>query len=314
MKCLESILVYGVSNSGKTTQVQELGKWVNRKLQKKVRLVSCSGGGWTSIMPAIKAGIVVPTFIRERAYPLNTLDKMTRGWWPENPDDPLSPLLPPEKQKDWNDVGGVVFDSLTESATWMMNNLANREARGDIKISQLSIKFRDGDTDYGSPALAHYGNVQNRFEELVAASKCLGGKYVMWTALELKSTDDNSRLPLYGPDIVGKAKTAQCGAWFDNTLHLYITGAGGMKKGPAIHRMYLTTHFEDDGIPYIAKNRGHYYFPLPEYLEGKEASVYKFLELLQDSHEKATKVFMSEIKEDNRQVDYSKPLTEKDKK
>lgn len=297
-KCQESLLIYGVSGAGKTTQIAELAKWVYRKTGKKTRLVSCSGGGWTSILPAIQAGIVIPTYIRSREFPVETLDKMTKGWWPSDPDDSNSPLLAPEKQ-DLKDVGAVAFDSMTEACEWMMSYITNAEAAGKMKISSQPMKFRDGATDFGSPSMAHYGNIQTRITDFVTNTKGLSGMYVMWTALELKSTDDNSRLPLYGPDVSGKAKTAIASAWFDNTLHLYITGAGGLKKGPSIRRLYLSTHFEDDQIPYVAKNRGHYYAPLPEFLEGDKCSLDVFMKLLEESHEKAKAKFMSEMKIDS---------------
>jgi energy-coupling factor transporter ATP-binding protein EcfA2 len=286
-KCVESILVYGVSGAGKTTQAQELAKFIHKSTGKKTRLVSMSGGGWTSIQPAVDVGIVIPTYVRGREYPVETLKKLCEGWWPSDPDDPKSPLIPIDKHKDWKDVGGVVYDGITEGCQWLMSYMTNAEAAGLFKISSQPMKFKDGGTNFGSPSMAHYGNIQQRIEDFVGLSKGLMGVYVMWTALELKSTDDNTRLPMYGPEVIGRAKTASVGAWFDNTLHLYLTGQGGLKKGKVERRLYLTNHFEDDGIPYIAKNRGHFYAPLPEFLEGDEASVYTFLEKLGESHQKA---------------------------
>jgi len=295
-QCKESICIYGVPGAGKTTQAQELAKYVHRKLGKKIRLASTSGGGWTSIQPAIDIGIIVPAYLRGRDHAVETMDQITRGYWPENVDDPKSPMLPPDKQKDYGDIGGYVFDGITESADWMMEKLNAAEARGEIKISALSIRFQDGKTQYGSPAMAHYGLVQSRITGFIAQSRTLADMYLLWTALELKATDDNSRLPLYGPDVIGRAKTASSPAMFANTLHLYLTGAGGLKKGPVIRRLYLTTHFEDDGIPYLAKNRGHYYAPLPEYLEGKDCSLYVFLEKLEESYKEASAKLTQELK------------------
>lgn len=295
-KCKESILIYGMSGAGKTTQAQELAKFINNRLHKKLRLASCSGGGWTSIQPAIDAGIIVPTYIRSRKFPVETLDKISRGFWPEHPDDPESPLLPPERQRDWDDIGGLTNDSLTEGCEWMMSYINSQEAAGKIKISSQSANFKDGETNYGSPSMAHYGNVQSRIADFVAQSKTLRDWYIMWTALELKATDDIARLPLYGPDIVGKAKTATACAWFDNTLHLYMTGAGGLKAGTVQRRLYLTNHFETDQIPYVAKNRGHFYAPLPEFLEGDKCSLAVFLQLLEESHTKAKEKLIAELK------------------
>ena len=295
-KCRESTLIYGVSGSGKTTQVQELALWVQHKTGKKTRLVSASGGGWTSIIPAVESGLVVPTYIRGRSHPVETLNKMTQGWWPQDPNDPASPLISPNQQKDWNDIGGYAFDSMTEACEWMMSFMTNAEAAGTFKISAQPMKFKDGDTYFGSPSMAHYGNIQTRISDFVSNSKGLRDMYVMWTALELKATDDNTRLPLYGPDVSGRAKTAIAPAWFDNTLHLYITGQGGLKKGHAVRKLYLTTHFEDDQIPFVAKNRGHFSFPLPECLEGEECSLYKFMELLEASQAKASAQFKERVK------------------
>jgi hypothetical protein len=294
-KCTESLLVYGISGSGKTTQVQELSKYVYKKTGKKTRLVSMSGGGWTSIMPAVSAGLVDPCYIRSRDKAVETLQRFSMGWWPIDVEDPTSPLAPPEKQQNWKDVGAIAYDGITEGCEWLMSYMVGNEAAGKMKISQLSANFKDGETNFGTPSLAHYGNVQSRIADFVGFSKAIRDVYIMWTALELKATDDNSRLPLYGPDISGKAKTAIAGAWFDNTLHLYITGQGGLKKGTSIRRLYLSTHFEDDQIPFVAKNRGHFYSPLPEYLEGEKCSLAVFLELLEESHKKATERFMSEI-------------------
>lgn len=295
-KCIESFLVYGVSGSGKTTQVQELARWIHDHGGKRTRLVSTSGGGWTAIKPAIEAGLVIPTYIRTREHPIETLDKMTQGWWPADPKDPTSKLIPPEKQEDWNDIGAYAFDSMTESCEWMMSYMNNEEAAGNIKVSAQPMKFRDGNTNYGSPSQAHYGNIQMRISDFVANSKGLRGKYVLWTALELKATDDNTRLPLYGPDVSGKAKTAIASAWFDNTLHLYITGRGGLKKGEKEHRMYTCNHFEDDTIPFVAKNRAHYSFPIDQALVGNDCTLYNFIELLEESQKKATEKFKSTMK------------------
>lgn len=300
-KCRESILLYGVSGAGKTTQGQEFAAAVQKRTSRKTRLVSCTGGGWTSIQPVVELGLIEPLFVPDRDFPVETIDKLSKGYWPEHPADPLSPLLPPEKQKDWKDVGGVMFDSLTEMCAWMMTGAVAREAAGQIKISAQPIRFQDGATQFGTPSIAHFGVFQGRIEDCVRNSKGLDGRYILWTALELKSVDvELSKLPVYGPDIIGKAKTAVAGAWFDNTLHLYITGQGGMKKGTAERRMYFTTHFEDDGVPYVAKNRGHMYAPISkyvgaDYLSGEKLSLDYFLELLDRSQAEAKEILSKKL-------------------
>jgi hypothetical protein len=167
-----------------------------------------------------------------------------------------------------------------------MRNAVRREANKEIKIAgqAISVSFRDGETTYGAPAMGHFGAIQNHIENCVSNSKNLEGKYIVWTSLELKAADDNTRMPLYGPDVIGKAKTSVAPAWFDDCLHLHYVQQAGKA---ATRRMYLQSHFESDGIPYAAKNRGHRLAPLPEYLEGADLSLGVFLKKIQESHAKA---------------------------
>jgi hypothetical protein len=171
-----------------------------------------------------------------------------------------------------------------------MRNAVRREANKEIKISaqNVAVSFRDGESTFGGPAMAHYGVIQTHIENCVAASKSLVGKYIVWTSLELKTTDENTRLPLYGPDVIGKAKTSVAPAWFDNCLHLHFVQPAAGK--PAVRRLYLQTHFESDGIPYAAKNRGHRLAPLPEFLAEEDLSLKVFYEKLEESHKKAMEI------------------------
>lgn len=301
MKCIESINVYGGSGTGKTHQCGELAMWVNVKGGKKLRLVSVSGGGWTPIQPHVDSGIVEPTYIRDRAWPFYVMEKMAKGWWPADPQDPLSPLIPPKDQKDWKDVGAVAFDGLSEACDWLMSTSVAREAAGEIRISQesLSARFTDGNKDtkevvnVGTPGRAHYLVIQNAMTDYVSFSRAIPDVFVLWTALELRATDDVTKLPIYGPQVSGKAKTSDAAAWFEDTLHL--TGVID-SKGKTLRRLWLQRHIEpDDSVPYLAKVRANSLCPLPPYLEAGDCSLYKFLDLLYSSQEKAKDLLTQKI-------------------
>lgn len=280
-KCIESIMLWGPTGGGKTSQAQELALYTAVKFEKKVRLISCSGGGWTVIQPAVDAGMVEPTFIAERQYPIETLDRMTKGWWPEDANDPRSPLIPPEKQgKRWDDVGALFFDSATEMCSWMMRTMVAREAAGQVKISaeSLAARFKDGDTNYGTPGRAHFGTIQNYIEQFINQSKQISGIYTVWTALELRTSDETTRIPVYSPDLIGKAKSSSSPAWFDDCLHLTLVDTKTGKE----RRMYQITHtIGDDPIPYLAKTRNPLGTTVPDYLTGQDFSLYNFLSQLE---------------------------------
>jgi hypothetical protein len=286
-KCIESIGLYGPSGAGKTTQTQELASYVRKRFGKDkfVRLISASGGGWSSIQAAVDLGMVKPLFVRDRLYPFETLKHLCNGKWPLNPEDPTSKLVDPKDQKDFENCLGYVFDSGTEIADWMMSDAVNREAVGEIKVSgeAISVKFRDGQTMFGAPGRGHFGAIQNNLEQAVAWSKGLGGKYVMWTFLELKTADEYGRV-IYGPDLIGNKKTPKIPAWFEDTIHLYFVQD---KAKGAVRRMYLQRHYEADGIPYDAKTRAPKGCPLPEFLEGDDFSIGRFLELMEGAQAKA---------------------------
>lgn len=289
-KCISSNLIYSVSGGGKTTQLGEAAIFIHKTQGKKFRLASASGGGWGPIQSLVDLGIVIPTFIVNRVNSWNTIDKLTKGWWPKDPDDPSSPLIPPTDQPDWDQIGGYGFESLTEISEWIMYKAVQEEAAGKKKFSAQApaAKFMDGDAHYGVPAQHLYLVIQNHMAQWVAQSKALSGKYVFWTALENKSVDENTKQPVYGPAISGNAKTSIAPAWFDNVLHIHLEGRlkeGG--KATKTRKMYTGIHFEENGIPYLAKNTASKYAPIPEFLTGNDLSMIRFFELLEESKEAA---------------------------
>ena len=288
-KCSESILLFGASGVGKTSQSLELALYTAMKKSKKTRLVCCSGGGWTVVQPGVEEGLIEPTYIRDRANPVETLDRMTKGWWPADPQDPASPLIPPEKQKDWANVGAIFYDGISEACEWTMQTMVSKEARGEVRISTegLAARFKDGDTFYATPGRAHYGTIQNNIGNFVAQSKSIPDRYIVWTALELKATDDVTRVPIYGPDVIGKAKSSVAPAWFDDTLHLTMVPVLQGKIMKNERRMYLTQHtIGDDPVPYLSKTRIPVGVVVPDYLTGDAFTLYAFLSLLDSSVDK----------------------------
>lgn len=303
-KCIQSVLVYGISGVGKTTQIGKAAEFVYNKTGKKTRLASTSGGGWGSIDPQVELGIVEPCYLLNRKYPYETLQRMSRGWWPEDANDSDSPLVEPSKQKSWADVGALAFDSVTEGAEWVMRYSVEAEAKGVIRISgqQPAAKFQEhqGGDFFGSPSMGMYGTIQNYFGQFVAQSTAIPGRYIFWTALELKGTDENTRLPLYGPEIIGKAKTSGAPAWFNHVLHLCFVGQSAKSRGE--RRMYFESHFEE-GIPCLAKNTASLYVPLvqlnggKEYLEGDKVSLDWFLSMLEESKERTLAMLKESLTE-----------------
>lgn len=290
-KCIESVCVYSKSGEGKTTQIEFFSKVVRERLgeDKVVRLASANADGWSVIQPAVDMGWIAPLWVPARPYPIQTFDRLTQGWWPENPSDPASPLLPPAKQKDWGRVGGIAFDSGTDYADIVMRYMLAREAepRSTFRAAAQAAAniYKDGaaedETGYAAAAMGHYGSDQNRIDQFVNQSKNLEGKYILWTFLEDKGKDPVTKAAVYAPDVIGSALNGKVPSWFGRTVRLAVYGLGAQKK----RRMYLHNHYEPgDPVPYLANVRDHWMAPLPDFLENEAANLYELYKRLDKSY------------------------------
>jgi len=294
-KAIETICISGIPGSGKTTQIGELVRVVQERLgpDKVVRLASANADGWGVITPSVENGDVVPLWVPARPYLIQTIDRLTRGWWPADINDPDSPMLPPEKQPDRGKVGATVFDSGTDYADIIMRYMLHREAqpRSTFRAAAEAAAhiYKDGatgeETGYAAAGRGHYGSDQNRLEQFINQSKDLPNQFVMWTFLIDKGKDTVTRAAVYAPDAIGTAINGKIPSWFGRTIHLSVNPK--TKK----RQMWLHNHYDDgDPIPYLANVRDHWLAPLPDVLEGPEASLYVLYQKLGQSYEKAKQI------------------------
>jgi hypothetical protein len=71
---------------------------------------------------------------------------------------------------------------------------------------------------FGSNTRGDYGFVQNFLYGLVMNFNSLPVEYILYTALESK-TEDDDRSTTFGPAIAGKKGTRDCGAWVGDLIH-----------------------------------------------------------------------------------------------
>lgn len=195
--------------------------------------------------------------------------------------------------KGFEDVGMVAYDGLTEVGSTLMIDLSDRHARGPEmgglkgEGSGLGGNVVSGDLILGGNNKAHYGFAQSVCERAVKKSITIPFLIAppVWTSLKCLGSEQSSGNPIYGPDIPGRAKTAEAPRWFGTVLGTDIV------EGQ--HRLYLRSYEDsaDRGVQVICKSRASE--ELPEYLgDGPGAERYsgfnlgRYFELLEESFEK----------------------------
>lgn len=153
-------------------------------------------------------------------------------------------------------IGAVAFDGLTSMQAWIMTDMSNRTAAGELKGEETALggKITSGDMIFSGSNRSHYGQAQLRAEDWVLDSTAIPGLVVspIWTALEQRSTDRDTKLPIYGPKIAGAARTADVPSWVGNCLGTRIAIN---EHGDKEWRLYLSEYREDDNIPHLCKTR-----------------------------------------------------------
>ncbi len=231
--------LYGQPGTGKSECAARLVEQLYRETGKKSRLV-IGDGSMLTYQHLVDAGIAEVASFQWRIWPLDTLQKLASGWWLKDPRDPQSDLVPPSPSIV--EVGGYVFEGLSVAAAYIMGNvkggLAWRGGQGEklgqdspIRVIEADIDPKTGQpipnsgpgTKFGGNPPAHYNIAQRNIVGIVQQSQGLPVQMVIWTAHEAVNDPEKDALvkeQIVGPEVAGKALTANIQRVFQNTIHL----------------------------------------------------------------------------------------------
>lgn len=233
----QSILLFGSTASGKSTQIGELAEHIWKTKKKRTRLYTADPGGCASIKSHINVGLI-------EHYDLVGRNPWAFEWAADG-------LVPPiQGAGKWvgdspsdDSIGLWVYEGITSIGTAMMQDLAREAAKGKNIGGGLAIKVDSYEGDekitVGSNNQAHYGIVQNRLTDLVWRSFARPGT-VVWTALDRRGVDPETGSQVVGPEAPGKALTSVIPGWFNLVFHLTIK-AGAPGAAP-VHELHLVPH------------------------------------------------------------------------
>lgn len=221
-------VIYGPSGSFKTSQVKRFSHYIAQRTGKATLLLSTDGGGWEPCRPEVEAGMILPYRVEANVLPLVLLRKISQGYWPADPAE-TNPEMIDLVPVDWNRVGGVAVEGWSSISQATMRYLPDKgiNVGGENRQNpQSNMAFNQAvrvmgsvvGEQFGSNTRGDYGFTQNFLYGLVTNFNALPCEYVLYTALESK-TEDDDRSTIYGPAISGKKATSQCGAWVGDMIH-----------------------------------------------------------------------------------------------
>jgi hypothetical protein len=279
-----TVLLYGRSRSGKSTQLGELAEYVYRTTGKKSRIYTADRGGIDPIYPYVELGIVevveqgdTDIFIfLNKACQGQTRDK--DGKWVKG---------------DNSNIGMFAFESMTAFADGIMTSMVQKAADGVSVGGGANVSFTvtgDGESlKVSGSNMAMYGICQSRITDEVWRSQKLDADYIVWTASASKDEDQNAGGKVIGPAVIGKALTAEVPRWFN--LSFRIDSLPAQQGKSERHILYLGNSVDIAAGNAVSLGNTRTALdapPLPSSIE--PASLSKALEMIKDANAKATEV------------------------
>lgn len=239
----KSLLLYGDTDSYKTTQIGFLAKWLYKRTGKALFYCSADAGTWEPLEKHIEAGLIQPFSLLK--LPANVdvryiLRKLTDGVTPTELDEYGQMTSTTLNFIDKSKYSGMAFEGLTS-----ISELLLRQSAGKKVLQNASWSETIGDETFGGLSESHYGAAQEEIINLVIRSQGLPLEVVCWTGHELVSEDKQKR-PVRGVAVVGVKGTPRI----------------AKNVGTMIHCTKSLIGYEEDKVKgtKVAKYEPRYYF------------------------------------------------------
>lgn len=249
-----SFLIYGDSDSGKTSQIGHFSKWlfkstggkiVNRKAVGglKTRLYGCDSARWASLQAIINLGVIEVINCLEYNFPTIWAPRIAQG--------EMIVTLPNGKlgwgKGNIDEIGCHAFDGLTGISDAYMADMRKAAEKGISIGGDAAMKYTvkdeitGQDVTSGMNNLGHFRVAQDNIRGFVGIANRLvdKGNYVIYTATQRRGEED-TRQVISGPEVAGKALTSELPRLVTYTFQLVAIP----KEPRPEHQLYVESHLD----------------------------------------------------------------------
>lgn len=298
-----TFLLYGESGTYKTSNIGEMADYEYEKGHGITRLMT-GDSGFAPVMDQVDRGIIHPWNVKASQWPMACILKASEGYWPtkwKNLEQGVADET--SLKKEWKGVGMYAIEGLSMLGQLFKSDMIKKRRsigeplQGSVDDLELGISFMGA-------SRGTYGFVQDRTYDYVTGFASLPVHRLVVTAHEGKGEDDKTKRLIFGPEVIGKAKTDKVPGWFENTFHFNTysyytqeTSKAGVEKTKRTGiRAHFTRHPDSEvstifwpaklsltprQLVAVNKKYPDGFFPLRLDEEGVYTSgMYQFLELL----------------------------------
>lgn len=263
----KTVMLWGPSGIGKTTQLELIARWIWFTYKKISRVIACDPGQLEAFEELKTKGVVQTLDLSASPYVLADSRRLSEGYWPrgargEKFDSSDQCMTTPQ---EFAQIGAYLIDGATGMGAKMKNHMSKQPTGVGFKNS---IEYMEDGVFFGGLQQGHYGLAQTEIHGLhVNGFSNLPVNYLVWTALDgvgkekVKAVmaQDSAAYTVYAPQIVGEAVNAEVPSWFRDCIHMdYILTP--KPDDPNVLVRSRVAWFRDHldkgtGIKYLTKSR-----------------------------------------------------------
>jgi hypothetical protein len=265
-----SAILYGISGSGKTSELARIAKWIYKTYGLRSRLISASSGGIAAFEDAglvdpdnpccSKEAIVQYFDISYRQWALANVRQLSEGYFPRlaKMNGKVDLFLETDTRcmttpEEWETIGAYLVEGTKDISDVWLNHIRNSPNKIGPK---QPATYQEGGYEVKGLDVGHYGIVQLELDKVIRQGfHRLPIKWDIWTGM-VDFGEDSENRKIYGPAAAGKAITLQIPGWFGDCFHLQqikvLEGEQLVQK----HVAWFIEHTDSTtGAIYLSKTR-----------------------------------------------------------